>query len=362
MAPKSSPSSGTSSKKKPTTSTPATLQEPTTEDFTRELQALAAKAQAETFTNRLRAQVPLYLTAAALLTLVAASSTISQLNLSPVYGAIPAAKWHPKLLMAACFVGWSSNLALAGALSSVRLEWVLPVIVLWTPVVQFFLAEASGKLGAVYGPVVTEALTLFPTVVLTAACVANVLEGVDLSALPGWVADAAPGLGSYGYFRMMERVLAGVIERNVGRTVLHTRLGMEVALGGLYAVLAPSKLLIWALPAVLHTAVFNTHVPTGAALVRLNQGLESAGYVVLDRAESITGYLSVVESEKEGYRVLRCDHSLLGGEWVKFLDHPRFKGNQVAEPIYGVFTMLEAVRLVETAKPVPDSEAKALVM
>ena len=54
---------------------------------------------------------------------------------------------------------------------------------------------------------------------------------------------------------------------------------------------------------------------------------------------------------------MRCDHSLLGGEWL-------IKGarNSMPEPIYGVFVMLEAVRLVEVEKPIPDSEAKAFVV
>jgi hypothetical protein len=161
---------------------------------------------------------------------------------------------------------------------------------------------------------------------------------------------------------MAEKVFGGWVERFVGRGVLNTRLGMEMVLAGSYALFAPSKLLVWTIPALLHTALLNTHVPTSTALSKLNSGLESAGYVVLDRQESITGYVSVIESANDGYRVMRCDHSLLGGEWVKFLGQGQFKGNQVAEPIYGVFAMLEAVRLVEVAKPIPDNKAKSLVM
>jgi hypothetical protein len=67
--------------------------------------------------------------------------------------------------------------------------------------------------------------------------------------------------------------------------------------------------------------------------------------------------MSILESRDQGFRVMRCDHSLLGGEWLAKSDR-----NLLAEPIYGVFVMLEAVRLVEVKKSVPDSEAKALVM
>jgi hypothetical protein len=66
--------------------------------------------------------------------------------------------------------------------------------------------------------------------------------------------------------------------------------------------------------------------------------------------------VSVVVSVERGFRVMRCDHSLLGGEWVVI------QGKKAAEPIYGVFVMLEAVRLVENMVPVADADAKALVM
>ena len=148
----------------------------------------------------------------------------------------------------------------------------------------------------------------------------------------------------------------------IGSTVLATRVGLELVLGASYALLAPSKMLLLAVPALLHTAVWNTHVPTAGALARLNQGMAKDGWVVLERKESVTGYISVIESKGDGFRLLRCDHSLLGGEWVKFIGQGRFKGNQVAEPVYGVFAMLEAVRLVKMPKRIVDREAKALVM
>ncbi|KAL2162143.1 hypothetical protein VTH06DRAFT_7928 [Thermothelomyces fergusii] len=334
----------------------------TKEAFEADLRALAAKARNETPASRALGQARIYLWSAALLALAALSSVVSQLALSPVYGAIPSARWHAKLLMAGCFVGWSSNLFLDRTLPF-RPERLLPVIALWAPAVHFFLGPVSGSLSATWGPLAAEALTLFPVVAVSAACVATSLDGADLSALPGWLADAAPGLGSYGFFKAAEKVLGELVLRFVGRSLLTTRLGLQVApRAALYALAAPSKLLLLALPAVLHTALFNTHVPTSAALARLNSGLAEEGYVVLDRAESITGYVSVLDSPKEGFRLLRCDHSLLGGEWVKLIGQGRLKGNQVVEPVYSVFTMLEAVRLVKTPEPIVDSEAKALVI
>ncbi|KAK0673013.1 S-adenosyl-L-methionine-dependent methyltransferase [Cercophora samala] len=334
----------------------------TPESFEKELKSLAQKAQSETTLHYFTEQSIIYLKSAALLSLIALYSTVSQLNLSPTYGSIPSSKWHSKLIMAGCFAGWSTNLTLNRVLPF-KPEKLLPLLAVYVPVVQFFLGKVSSTLTAQWGPLITEGLTLLPLVTISVACVATYLEGADLPGfLPSWIRDALPGLGSYGFYKLSEKVLGGLAEEHIGQSLLNTRVGMELALAGSYAALAPSKLLVLALPALLHTALLNTHLPTGNALANLNKGLENVGYVVLDRKESLTGYISVVDSPKEGYRVMRCDHSLLGGEWVKFLNQGQFKGNQVAEPIYGVFAMLEAVRLVKTPEKIKDNEAKALVI
>ena len=333
----------------------------TPENFERDLKALAAKAKHETWTKYLSEQAAVYSAAALVLILAAACCTASQLALSPVYGAIPAARWHAKLVAAACFVGWSLNLVLGRALPF-RPAALLPVVALYVPAVQFALERVSGALTAYWGPLVTEAVTLFPLVTLSAACVATYLDGADLRFLPRWMADAAPGLGSYGFFKAAEAVSAPLLRAHAGRTALTTRIGLETALAASYSLFVPSKLLVWAVPALLHTAVWNPHAPTAIALARVNGTLAAQEWLILDRRESVTGYVSVVESVKEGYRLMRCDHSLLGGEWVKFIGMGQFKGNQVAEPVYAVFAMLEAVRLVEMPAPVADSDAKALVM
>ena len=149
---------------------------------------------------------------------------------------------------------------------------------------------------------------------------------------------------------------------DTAESFVKTRMGAEIGLALPYVLSSPSKLLVWTLPALLHTALWNTHVQTPMALASLNSTLLSNNWAILDRKESLTGYISIVESLEQGFRVMRCDHSLLGGEWVKLQQMEQFKDNQVGETIYGVFAMLEAVRLVEMPKPIVDSEAKALVM
>ena len=327
----------------------------TPERFEKELKNLAAKAKEDTWSNYVVEQFTVSFKTLALLALMALSSTVSQLSLSPVYGSIPASIWHSKVVTAGCFVGWSANIVLARKLP-VKPILLLPLIALYTPYIQFYLFQLSGVFSATWGPLITESVTLFPLVALSATCIANLLEDLDLPPqLPSFIKDALPGIGSWALLRLFEGYSEAYVASNAGKSFFQTRIGLQLVLGASYSILAPSRLLAFAVPALLHTALFNTHVPTSWALAALQKTLPD-GWVVLDRAESLTGYVSVIESLNDGIRVLRCDHSLLGGEWVKMA------AEKVAEPIYGVFAMLEAVRLVNVPHPVPDSIATALVM
>jgi hypothetical protein len=323
--------------------------------FEKELKSLAKKAQDDTWGNWAMEQASIYGRSFTLLTLIAIYSHASQLALSPVYGSIPSSRWHRHIVMAACFIGWSGNVLVSRYLP-VRPLKLLPLIAIYIPAAQYYLGRLSGLLTAHWGPLVTEMLTLFPLIALSVGCVADAISGADFSRLPSAIGDALPGMGSFGLLQLLLNVTGGFIGQNSGKTFLSTRVGMEALLGASYALIAPSKLLLYAIPALLHTAALNNHIATPMALQSVNRTLVTDNWAILDRKESLTGYISVVESLKEGFRVMRCDHSLLGGEWV------RFKGGRVAEPVYGVFAMLEAVRLIEVAEPVPDDSAKALVM
>lgn len=325
------------------------------ESFEKELNDLRSKAKEETWGRWLHEQAAVYLKALVVITLIAVYANVSELTLSPVYGSIPVSLWHNKVVLAGVFIGWSCNLHL-GRLVPIKLEYLMPIVALCIPTAQFYLFKLSATLTAYQGPFITELLTIVPLAVLSVACTANYLEGADLSALPGFIRDAAPGLTAYGFYKSVESLSARLLGRYIGQTVFLTRIVMETILGASYALFAPSKYLALAIPALLHTAFFNTHVMTPLATQSLNSTLLPNKWSLIDRKESLTGYISVADNLETGYRVMRADHSLLGGEWI------RYKGGRVAEPIYGVFTMLEAVRLVETPEPIVDEEAKALVM
>ncbi|KAK8085071.1 spermine/spermidine synthase [Apiospora hydei] len=315
----------------------------TPESFERELKQLKDQAQTETWSKWLLEQGQVYGKAASLLTILGVYANVSQLTLSPVYGGIPSSIWHNYVLMAAAFVGWSGNLFFKRNLP-LKTFMMLPLIAAYIPMVQFYFFKLSGLLTAYWGPLVTEALTLFPLMTLTVASVADVLELLDLSGLPKWAADAAPGFGSFGVYKFAEMLSAEQLGSHIGKSIISTRVGLELVLAGAYTVMAPSKYLLLATPALLHAAFLNTHLMTPMATQALDASLGTQQWSLLDRRESLTGYMSVLESHERGFRVMRCDHSLLGGEWTN-LEKPI-----VAEPIYAVFTMLEAVRLVKVDK------------
>lgn len=321
-------------------------------NFEKELRELAQKAKEQTIFRRLKDSAIPIIKILALLVAAGGFSAASQLNLSPVYGEIPASIWHDNLANLACFVGWASGDYL-DALLPWKLINLLPVIALFMPFIQNFLFGFSNTLGIPYGPVITEAFTIFPLIAISAGSVATLIDELNIIGGPA----AGPGVVSFVLFRFSNTWVGWYMQNHVSETLIHTRIGYEVVLGAVYVLLAPSKLLVYALPALIHTALFNPHAQTSWATQNLQSTLATQGYELLARQESLTGYISVLQSTEGNFRLMRCDHSILGGEWVM----PRGE-SLVAEPIYAIFTMLEASRLIEVPQPVPDKDARALVM
>ncbi|KAI1498808.1 S-adenosyl-L-methionine-dependent methyltransferase [Biscogniauxia marginata] len=325
----------------------------TKEEFENELKLLAGQARDDTWGRWAREQGAVYAKLAVLIALMAVYANVSLLNLSPVYGQIAATRLHDRVVWAAMFVGWGGNLALSRNLP-VKTITLLPLVAIHIPMVQYYLFGWSDTFGAEKGPAITEALTLFPLIVVSTACIADTIESVDLSFLPKSIANEIPGIGSYAIFKVIETITLRQLFMQAGKSILQTRVALELVLAATYAAMARSKLLLAAIPALLHGVFYNTHLMTPLATGLLNSTLAVNGWSVIDRWESNTGYISVIDSYRDGFRVMRCDHSLLGGEWTKL------ERKVVGEPIYSVFTQLEAVRLVEIPGKAPDDEAKAL--
>ncbi|KAJ2975324.1 hypothetical protein NUW58_g5070 [Xylaria curta] len=325
----------------------------TKEDFENELKTLAGQAKNNTWAQWAKQQVAVYGQATALIVLTAVYANVSVLTLSPVYGQIAANRLHQYVVWAGLFVGWAGNLFLRRALP-VKTITILPLIALQIPMLQYYLFALSHIFGVEYGPAITEAVTLFPLVVVSASCIADILDQADLGRLPSSIANPAPGIVSYMIFRYSETSFFGQLVEQMGTSFMQTRMALELVLAATYSIMGRSQLLRYAVPGIVHVLVYNTHLMTESATASRNSTLNANGWSLVDRWESNTGYISVLDSYANGYRVMRCDHSLLGGEWTKF------GRDIVAEPVYSVFTQLEAIRLVQVPEKVPDNEAHAL--
>lgn len=298
--------------------------------------------------------------AAGILIVAAAYSSLSQITLSPVYGGVPSAIFHRRGMMAAALLGWLGKDQLR-RLTSANVVYFLPVFAFYVPTIQFFLFQHSEWLGSPYGPLVTELLTYYPLLTLSVYSTATLLEDADFSYLGEKFAEHAPFFGSYALFNTAEKVMSSLIPRFIGSNIFLSSAGLQGIAAALYTAAFPSKWISLALPSLLFSAMYNVHVPLAGTTAALNATLHPYGYAILDRQDSLTGHISVLENTKDEFRVMRCDHSLLGGEWLKSTNRPQ----KVKEPIYAVFAMLEAVRLIEGESEDHvrvDSESNALVM
>lgn len=292
--------------------------------------------------------------------LAAVYSPISQLSLSPVYGSIPPILHHARLTMGAALVAFLGQRSMKNRIPK-NITNCLPIYAFLIPSIQFFLFKYSGDMGPIYGPLITELLTYFPVVVMSLYAAAMVVESIDLSRYGERAQTSGPAVASYLFFSASQRLLTTYVRNNIGSSLVFTRTGLQFVVASFYAILLPSRALIFVVLPMLHSAFLNVHSPLPQTTSALNATLHTYNYSLVARQESLTGYISVLDNLKDNFRVMRCDHSLLGGEWTF---SPRYEG-RIAEPIYSVFTLLEAVRLVETRsenKVIPDDQANALVM
>lgn len=291
------------------------------------------------------------LTGLALLVLSAFASSVSLLSVAPVYGATPSSIFHGTGVLVAAASGWFLRYRVDAAS-------LLPVLASWIPTVQYFLFQKSTSLGNPLGPMVTVSSTYLPLILLSVACAGRLIES-GLNVNGSFVTRYLPLMGSYVVLCMGINFAKALISECIGYTFLVTRAGLQFTLASLYAALIPSMWLLLAIPSVLFSLTVNVHLALAPMTGVLNSTLHQSGWALLARQDSSTGYISVLENMNEGFRAMRCDHSLLGGQWTKT---PMAYNPLVEDPIYAVFTMLEAVRLVVTNEPRFDHTSRALVM
>ncbi len=275
-----------------------------------------------------------------LVLLASLHAAVSQLNLSPVYGALPASLYHR--------YGLTASFMLAFLLRGYLPPWTGRAITpfcFWIPVIQFSLFTFSSYMGSPLGPVITECLTCFPLVLLSVHIAMQYLDEVNAERTTSTSGDAFPSMGLFVLFTVLQRACKGFVASFTGPGFLRSRIGMQLMIASLYGMVLPKSIIWPSLPAVAFTMVANPHCSLSRTTEVLNNTLALYNYTLLERKESVTGYISVLEDNQRGFRVMRCDHSLLGGEW-KMSAQTNSK-SRVGEPIYAIFTMLEAVRLVE---------------
>ena len=289
----------------------------------------------------------------------AAYSVASQLNLSPVFGATGPSIYHDYLVNTAVLFAWTLTVVTNHKISN-AVNYLL-VLAFAQPTIQYYLYQYSGLFGPVNGPLLIELLTCFPLIFLSQYLAATTTSSIASRHYSRWSQHLGLGLGSYLFLVSVRKLSTSFFSLNIGSSIIFTRIGHQLLVACSYALTLPSKAILLAALPFLHTLMFNTHLPLSHTTARLNATLHAHNYSLLARQESLTGYISVLENLKDEFRVLRCDHSLLGGDWTVPQTYP----SRVKEPIYSIFVMLEAVRLVEVPEQnirIQDHEANALVM
>ncbi|KAJ5319130.1 hypothetical protein MYU51_013785 [Penicillium brevicompactum] len=297
-------------------------------------------------------------TGMALLVLLAFYSPLSKLVLSPTYGYLPSKIFHAFGVCISGGLGWLLKDQIVRRLGRLG-GYLLPVLAFWVPTIQYLIKQQSSKIGNPTGPVITELCGYYPLVLLTVAYAGKQIQtSLRLEAQGDLVVEHVPLIGTYVLYSIGEHFATTLLSWIVGTSFLFTRVGMQILLAIGYSALLPSKWLVLAIPSIIFSVTCNVHF---AGINGVNSAIQHEGYTLLARQEAYTGYISVLENDNDGFRVMRCDHSLLGGQWTKHVAGYR---PEVEDPIYAIFAMLEAVRLVEPDNGVPrvDANSNALVI
>lgn len=298
-----------------------------------------------------------------MIALAALTSPTSQLTLSPVYGAIPASIHHKVALNVTLLLGFLLQAGIGHRGQGSMRTW-LPLIAAIVPAAEYLVLLFSEQLGIVGGPMLAGLVSCHAIVICSAYAAAEVLDNLKLceafSTIPSPFIHASIALLP---FTILERFFATQLSEIITHSKLLTPADLQLIISAAYVLLcAPGPVLVvltWTL--LIGTYLVNPHGNGPYAALLLNRSLAAHEWTMLARQWSTTGYVSVLESRAAQYRVLRCDHSLLGGEWL-LNDERRAQGWTGNEPTYSVFSMLEAVRLMDNGAPVSDDQAKALVV
>ncbi|CZT20757.1 related to spermine/spermidine synthase family protein [Ramularia collo-cygni] len=294
---------------------------------------------------------------AAILTLAAATSSISQLTMAPVFGSMPSSANHIPMTSVSVLLGILLQATLKSRLPP-HLANILSVWAFWIPVMQTLVLHYSADLDITAGPSLNGFISCYSVQILAAYAVAEVLggrpNGSSVSSIVRYSIASVLILIAFTILQTnLSSPVAGVLSRMPMLTPVHLQIGVAAS----YAILLPSRYWL-ALPALAHTAYWNPHFRSSLG----EDLLRSHNWTLVDRKWSNTGYISVLDNSDLQYRLLRADHSLLGGEWLLTTNRKEKEGWLVPESVYAVFSILESVRLLRLTPEVPETQAQALVI
>lgn len=301
-------------------------------------------------------------TATILIVMAAVTSRISQLSLAPVYGSIPSSVNHQAAIAASALIGWTTQWYWRPR--DGQLLNYLPLWAVCAPVLTCLSFQFSDSLGLVWGPIVGGFLSCHSLVIPMMYASAMYNDGPNVpQTSSGPFAHLFSGVPSIGLFLVLDWTLSGIVTKFITTWSLLNPFNAHLIIS-LYLVQFFAQRRTIAIATIAIATVLGLVSPYGTGPIStsmLETTLNSQNWTLLDRQWSNTGYLSILENTNANYRVMRCDHSLLGGEW-QLTPERRSQGWKISESIYAAFHMLEAVRLMEVEPKIEDSEAQALVI
>jgi hypothetical protein len=297
-----------------------------------------------------------------MIVLAAVTSRVSQLSLAPVYGSIPSSVNHQAAIAATALIGWTTQWYWRP--HGTAYSQYLPLWAICAPVLTCVSFQFSDSLGLIWGPIIGGLLNchsiIFPMMYAAAAA----YDGTNPAeqATSAW-SHLFGGIPSLGMFMAIDWFIPDTVSKFIATWSFLNPFNAQLIIG-LYLLFALTDRRAIVAATVSIATVLAIVSPYGSgpfSTITLDASLNSQNWTLLDRQWSNTGYISVLENTQANYRVMRCDHSLLGGEW-QLTDERRAQGWKKSESIYAVFHMLEAVRLIKTEPQIIDAEAQALII
>ena len=287
------------------------------------------------------------------LLITALSREVTSVCLSPVYGSLNTrhpVNWHLDIVSITLLnLFWPTYRShWSNVRTDVwwkRLPFIIALLGSSQAVFLSYTTRFSSRLGPDLGSLISQVISRS---VLTITVVPYAVSSFQLWAWHTQMRDAClkslllVSFGAFGIILTLGQLTHLILQQYYGSLFSLGSHSLQIIIAGLFA-FSQRKLPL--LTVSIFVLTLSSILPNN--LATLNASLGPEGYTLLDRQQSTTGYISVLDNLKAGFRVLRCDHSLLGGEWIRYREGltPRLR-----EPIYAIFVTLEAVLLAQTEK------------